>query len=404
MKDEVFHNTSRTCVRVFLIIAAVLTVAGSAPLVVLWVLSFRGGASADTRHSCFLAVCLIAPFMLAMLLSALLTIPTARRADRAFEQFRRGDLLARWEYSPDFWLPYVEAETHRLKIASRGLIGIFFVPFTLVALFIGYSVPRNIGNKIELCAVLLAGMTALSAGCYAIAKAVVRLRRNALLNCPRAYIGSSAIYCGGIFGFWGSQMLALQSVRLLPGHTPEHPGVLEFIIGLSTTAHRAAIGIDVATMLAMRPAYASSYSTRQVIPVPPGQELRAGEIVGLLRAAQQPPPHVSSHPAPPVAVAPTKTPHALSGAHHDPRSLHRHAVPWLVLTLVLLFGGLGLFLLAMPLDYNRAAGADPSSLATLIEVTGLLAWVLSPATLIMSIVQWLRSRRARILDQRFSVE
>ncbi len=200
-------------------------------------------------------------------------------------------------------------------------------------------------------------------------------------------------------------MRTLRSVRLLPGHAPEHPGVLEFIIGLSTGARRAAIGVDVVGLLAMRPVYMSSYSTRQVIPVPPGQELRAGEIVGLLRAAQQAaPPHVSSHPAPPLPSCRQRRRTRFPVRTTIPDHCIDMPSDWLVLTLVLLFGGLGLFLLAMPLDYNRPAGADPSSLATLIEVTGLLAWALSPATLIMSIVQWLRSRHARIFDQRFLVE
>jgi hypothetical protein len=226
------------------------------------------------------------------------------------------------------------------------------------------------------------------------ARAVIWFRRNALLNCPRAYIGRSAVYCGGIFNFWGSQLRGLQSVRLLPGHTPEHPGLVEFIIGWSAGARRAANVIDAATLLAMRPAYASSQSARQVIPIPPGEESRAAEIVTLLRTPEhtapiiEAEPRISRHPV--VAVAP-----ALSGVHHEPRSLRQRAIRWLVVTVVLLFGGLGLFLLAIPLDSGRAAGAQPSSRVTFIEVVGLFAWVLSPATLIMSIVQWLRSRHTR---------
>ncbi|MGD0464612.1 MAG: hypothetical protein ABSB74_19170 [Tepidisphaeraceae bacterium] len=308
MKDEVFNNASRTCIRIFLVIAAFFALIGIVPLVVLWAMSFRGGASADTRQTCILIAWLTSPLMIAMLLSALLTIPTARQADREFDQFRRGDLLVRWEYSPEFWLPYVEAETHRLRGASRVMFGVIFGPITVLALIIGYSVPQATGEKIELCANLVAGLTVLSGAYYVAAKAIIQLRRNALLNCPRAYIGLSAIYCGGIFNFWGSQLRGLQSVRLLPGHTPEHPGLLEFIIGLSTTGRRAAAAIDAVNLLAMRPAYMSSYSTRQVIPVPPGEELPAAEIVTLLRTPQHTaPPNKAtqghSYPAESVAFA-----------------------------------------------------------------------------------------------------
>jgi len=401
MKDEVFNNTSRRVIRVFLAIATGFAVIAIAPLVVLWIQSFRGGASADTRQGCFLMVWITSPLMLAMLFSALLTIPTARKADREFDQFRGGDLLVRWEYSPDFWLPYVEAETHRLRGASKGGFGLIFGPLGVLALYIVYFVTRDSENKIEVIAIIVALLAGLMSIYIVSAKAVIRFRRNALLDCPRAYIGRSAIYCGGIFDFWGSQLRALQSVRLLPGHAP--PGVLEFVIGLTD---RAAVAFNTVSILAMRPGFLSSYSARQVIPIPPGEESRAAEIVTLLRSPEHmaPPvkatqPQVSSHPAMPIAVAqpafvPLKKPPALSGVHHDPRSLREKAVRWFILTVILLIGGLGLFLLAIPIDSGRPAGAQPSSLATGIEVAGLFAWMLSPAALIMSIIQWFRSRHS----------
>ena len=408
MKDEVFNNTSRRVIRVFFCIAAGFALIGVVPLLVLWALSFRGGASADTRQSCLLTVWIISPLMLAMLFSALLTIPTARKADREFDQFRRGDLLVRWEYSPEFWLPYVEAETHRLRGAAKGGFGLIFGPLGVLALFIGYLEARDMESKIEVIAIVVALLAGLMSIYIVSAKAVIRFRHNALLNCPRAYIGRSAIYCGGIFNFWGSQLRGLQSVRLLPGHDAGHPGLLEFIIGMSTGAHRAMVAVDIVTTLAMSPTYASSQSARQVIPIPPGEEGRAGEIISLLRApkpvaaaVKADRPHVSVHSvAPPIAsvlYASTKKPPALSGGHHDPQVLHKKARRWLVVTVVLLFGGLGLFLVAIPVDSGRPAGAQPSSLATGIEIAGLFAWVLSPAALVMAIVQWVRSRRSPLL-------
>ncbi len=398
MKDEVFHNTSRTAIRIFLSIAAGFALVGAVPLLVLSVGSFHGGASADTRQSCLLAVWIISPLMLAMLTSALLTIPTARQADREFDQFRRGDLLVRWEYPPEFWGPYVDAETQRLRAVSKVIFWVIFGPAAVMALYIGSVAARTWRGRIDVYAVAAAVLIVLTGIYIFCARAVVRFRRNALLNCSRAYIGRTAVYCGGIFNFWGSQLRALYSVRLLPGHTAEHPGLLEFVIGMSTGARRTVSAINAAAMMTMQGGYAPSQSARQVIPIQPGDEARAAEIVALLGM----PVHVAPVHIPfrsPAAVAqPTvamaKKAPALSGVHHDPQLLHRKAVRWFVITIVLLVGGLGMFLFAMPIDSGRPAGSEPSSLATFVEIIGLFAWVFSPATFVMSIAQWFRSRHS----------
>jgi hypothetical protein len=404
MKDEVFNNTSRRVIRVFFAIAGGFALIGAVPLVLLWAENLRGGASADFRQGCLLMVWIVSPLMLAMVFSALLTIPTARQADREFDQFRRGDLLVRWEYSPEFWGPYVEAETRRLRSVAKVIFWLIFGPAMVMVLYIGSVAARTWHGRIDVYAVAAAVLIVLMGVYIFCARVVVRFRRNALLNCPRAYIGRSAIYCGGIFNFWGSQLRALYSVRLLPGHTAEHPGLLEFVIGMSTGARRTVSIVNAAAMMTMQGGYAPSQSARQVIPIQPGDEARAAEIVALLGT----PVHVAPavHAAPvhipfrsPAAVAqPTiamaKKAPALSGVHHDPQLLHRKAVRWFVITIVLLVGGLGMFLLAMPIDSGRPAGSQPSSLATFVEVLGLFAWVFSPATLVMSIVQWFRSRHS----------
>jgi hypothetical protein len=400
MKDEVFNNTSRRVIRIFFAIAGGFAVIGTVPLVLLWAENLRGGASADFRQGCLLTVWIVSPLMLAMVFSALLTIPTARQADREFDQFRKGDLLVRWEYPAEFWGPYVEAETRRLRSVAKVIFWMIFGPMAVTGAYIGYFVARGTGDKIEVWAVVIAVVTILAAIYVVCASAVVRFRRNALLNCPRAYIGKTAVYCGGIFNFWGSQLRALYGVRLLPGHTAEHPGLLEFVIGMTTGARRTVSAVNAVAMLAMQGGYAPSQSARQVIPIQPGDEARAAEIVALLGTPVHVAPAIKTaarvlSPAPVAqpAVAMAKKAPALSGVHHDPQLLRRKAVRWFVMTVVLLVGGLGMFLLAMPIDSGRAAGSEPSSLATFVEIVGLFAWVFSPATLVMSIVQWFRSRR-----------
>jgi hypothetical protein len=197
----------------------------------------------------------------------------------------------------------------------------------------------------------------------------------------------------------------------LPGHTPEHPGLLEFVIGMSTGARRATAAINAVTMLAASPAYASSQSARQGIPIPPGEEARAAEILAILQTpapatvqakaasahfeAASPHVEVAEPPVLPQIAnvgVPKKAP-ALSGGHHDPQSLRGKAKRWLMVTIVLLVGGLGLFLVAGVIDDSRFAGSGSSSLTTFIDVVGFLAWVASPATGVWSVVQWFRSRR-----------
>ncbi len=177
---------------------------------------------------------------------------------------------------------------------------------------------------------------------------------------------------------------------------------------MSTGARRTVTAINVVTMLAASPAYASSQSARQVIPIPPGEEARAGEIVNLFGMAPLAAPsakvetRVPAHAVAPVmkpAIAIAKKPPALSGGHHDPGLLRRKAFRWFVITVVLLVGGLGMFLIAIPLDSGCAANTQPSSLTTGIEVVGLFAWMLSPAALVMCIVQWVRSRHAAHLPK-----
>jgi hypothetical protein len=169
---------------------------------------------------------------------------------------------------------------------------------------------------------------------------------------------------------------------------------------MTTGARRTVSVVNAVAMMAMQGGYAPSQSARQVIPVPPGEEARAQEILGVFRMAgdSQPKGAVLSHMpssvqvSKPMVAAIRKVP-ALLGVQHDPVLLRRSARRCVIATVILLFGGLGMFLLAMPIDSGRPAGSEPSSLATFVEVVGLFAWVFSPATLVMSIVQWFRSRR-----------
>ncbi len=306
----------------------------------------------------------------------------------------------RWEYSAEFWGPYVEAETRRLRSVAKVIFWMIFGPMAVMAVYIGYFVARGASDKIDVWAVVVAVVTILAAIYLFAASAVVRFRRHALLNCPRAYIGKSAVYCGGIFNFWGSQLRALYSVRLLPGHTAEHPGLLEFVIGMTTGARRTVSAINAVAMLAMQGGYAPSQSARQVIPIQPGDEARAEEIVKLFRMAAESEPlaKVSSHiPSPahvaePMITAIKKVP-SLLAVHHDPVLLRKSARRCFVATVILLIGGLGMFLLAMPIDSGRPAGSEPSSFATAVEVVGLFAWAIAPVALVLSVVQWFRSRR-----------
>jgi hypothetical protein len=277
MQDEVFINPSRRAIRILLMIAGVFVVIGIAPGAVYLVLGSHapGGLKATSA----IVGLIMAPMAVAMLLSALLTIGSARASDRAFAAFRAGDLLARWEYPADFWAAYIATAVRQGHRNALIVLALVFGPTLLLGVFIGYSVPDEPAAKLAVAGLVLIAVGILTGLSYALARRLLSRRRTRLADCPRAYIGPTAIYCGGVFNFWGSQMRGLKSVTLAPPTKNGDAECLVFVIGLSKRAQNFARAADTINLVTLHPTFASQYTTRQEIPITPEQAAQARELL-----------------------------------------------------------------------------------------------------------------------------
>jgi hypothetical protein len=233
----------------------------------------------------------------------LLTIPNARKADRCFDSFRTHDCLAEWAYGEDEWQRYVRSEEKRLRKAGwvvAGFVGvILLVVWSIIAWFAtSGGRGRIIGMSFGTAAAL--SIAGIIVGCY---RLYIWKRRRRLSSCPRAFIGRNAIFCGGDFAYWGSNMLVLRSARLLEGDVPQ----LEFMIGTGGAAVKIARIADLVNTVAGHPTVTSQMTWRYTVLVPEG---RTAEAAAALSTILKPEPRKTV--VIPVAKAQTVLPLAAS--------------------------------------------------------------------------------------------
>ncbi len=269
-------NPFRRFVRNFLIMAALFFAVGAAAILICALpvaRSFGPNSGATTAIILTLALCV--PLTVAMLVSVLFTLPSVRRAERAFAEYRNGHYLARWNCSPEEWRAYVE-EVARGMIKmnwwfAAAILGLTCIPGIAATWNADNTLPAKIGLTL-----LMPGGTLIIGGTiYGIIRLAGRRRRNRLLAAaPQVFIGSDAVYCGGEFGFWGSGMRALKSVTLLQGP----PKTLEFNIGLTRAGEAAFAAVGTTGFAVRHPLPFSSFNNRQLVPIPAGAEAEAEQI------------------------------------------------------------------------------------------------------------------------------
>lgn len=389
---RLFRNPSRKAIRLLMILAAIFLAAGLPPVFFISHLGIvKGQPMTNFQGACMLCMAIGLPLGVAMLLSALLTIPTARQTDRHLSEFLSGHFLADWTYTPEQWGAFVASEARRFHRAAWIYFGIFMVPSAGIGLFIAWMASATTDSKVLHCMFVLAGAVVVSVPYFALARIYARRHHAQLLAYPKAYIGRNAVYCGGDFNFWGSGMRGLDSARILPGDPP----MLEVIIGLSKGAARTAAVIDSINFAALTPTYTSGMKARQVIPIPFGCEAQAQEIVNtLIKPPPSPapphpkitPPHVSTPPAAHASKAPATPPTAAM--------LHHRAHRWWRITAAMLVLGLLCFLLIIPLDYRRPTSESTSAATTIAALSACLFWLLCPVFLIYAIILTLKARSA----------
>jgi hypothetical protein len=292
-EPNTLFNQPRHTVGNFFWLAVVFLVAGLAT----WgILAAGSGGRTDGvddgwKTGLVLAMALFLPGALAMLLSALVTLPAARRAAREIRGFKEGASLVHWVYSPELWSWYVRDETRRIRRLGwwMGLGVLAFV--AVVGEIIVWATPGAAGGKVlwSLAALGIAvGMGAAIGGIYFV-YAARRGRR--LQGDGQAFVSANAIYCGGDFAYWGHSLWGLLRIDLIPSGTVEGPALLELTLGYSPSAGKIVGGLDMVLLLLGRPMLMSSMTVRRRIPVPPGQEGVAGELVeSLLQSRRSPVP------------------------------------------------------------------------------------------------------------------
>jgi hypothetical protein len=279
------NNPLRRFIRVFLVLAATFVVMAAMAASLLFVQPPVPKQPMSGGQTALILVLLASlPLTISMLLSALITLPAARQADRSIADFRAGRCLVQWEYGSEEWQAYVDAETARARKINWWIVALVGAATLITGVAAGWSGGKTLTAKIAWSLVFPVVTFVFGGAAIALVRIVGSRRRRRLLTSPRrAYISSNAFYCGGDFNYWGSGMRALESVRLLPGPPP----VLELVIGLSRGAKSASKAVNVAALVGGHPLPASSYTVRQRIPVPAGAEAVAEKLQRTLTAAVQ---------------------------------------------------------------------------------------------------------------------
>jgi hypothetical protein len=208
----------------------------------------------------------------AMLLSGLLTWPSARKANRTFAAFEAGDFLVHWEYKDPFWKGVVDAAGGRIAKGARGGFVLMMIFCLFVAMMPIWASP-DVHRKI-MWTVLAVPISAIpSYLVYWMMKRYQTRKTRRMREFPEAYIAKDAAYCAGDYLFWGTKFRALQGLKIL------HDGTIEIVVGMSKGVKGAVGAIDLVNLAMLHPSNASQQVTRMKIAVPPGEEKKAAEVV-----------------------------------------------------------------------------------------------------------------------------
>jgi hypothetical protein len=411
---ESFYNQPGRVARMFLIIACPLVGVGLPACFFLFSHFPQPNAPFTTRQGIALAGFVALPIGVAMLLCALLTLPAAMRARKIFIEFNAGNYLARWQYDQSYWQAYIDGEARRLRRAALWAFWIVFVVGLFVLTMMVINMPASGLEKIRVALVILASTLVAAFTFFVVVRAYAKSRCRRLMVCGEAVIGSHAAYMGGDLAFWGYGLRALQSARFVPGT----PATIEIVVGLNKVARNASRVIDTVNTLALHPTYSAGKSDTQRIPVPPGGEATARELVRKIN-------ELNLHPAPARALAPRDAPsheavvHSSAAtapvAHSSPsiepsakkktaalpatsETLHRRARHWWRITIATAIIGISLFLAAVVVDFKLPPKHAPT-VGDSLAAWGFVLVALSLIILPVALFQTFKARhRSRLRD------
>jgi hypothetical protein len=382
-------NPSRRVVRLFTILACVCLV----PAGVCGVLLALGGRFDPATHSDASVGCLATLFAcgaiaLAMLLSAAISLPFARTIDRDFAAFRRGDLLADWIFPPDEWNAYLTRERQRGGKARLGALGLIFAPLALVSAFVAFGLGSNLAERVGFAAAAWGVLAALAGLAFVLLRAASRRKFSRIVRAPRVLIGKTGVYYAENFALWGSNMLKLLDIRVVPGDPP----TLVFTVGPGSAARAVGAVLGVASLAAGSGSagMAMSNTIRQtIVPIP---SARLAEAEQLVRTLSQP---LRAAPARSAEIRPVLVDRPRAAANDGPappRSAARKRFSARALWLTAgseLVVGLVLILLANPSTSDQ--GAAVGAFGVIGDLCGFLLWIASVPTAIFALIRSLRS-------------
>ena len=326
-----------------------------------YVLKHNAWATKDTTDPLFVGGLVGLSLFAGMIFSAALSLPPVWRTRRAFADFRRGDDVVMWQYDPQFWAAYTEIDTSKLRKAAWTIFGFVGAISLMLAMLFIWITPKSLATRIEGSAIAIAvmgGVAAVYAWCV---RAMIAARRRRMLASNIAYIGHDAVYCGGRFDFWGSQLHGLSRVNFEPAKAPGAHGMLYFVIALSSGGRKVAAGVDVLMLSTMSGAQLSNYSDLIAVPVPPGEDARASDIVDRLMQ-----PRAVTATASAAASVPTDRPVHPAPPPPDAAEWHRRAKRRLRLAVLLLVISVILFFLIPVLD-TLPPGSNEASAGASID-------------------------------------
>ena len=406
MSDQ-FYNQPGRVARMFLLVGCPLIALGI-PAAILWRHPHQPGVTFNTLENCAVGGFIALPIGVAMLLCCLLTLPAARRASMIFCEFEAGKYLARWKYDDAYWHGYIDGEQRRLRKVSYGTFGIIVAGGMFVLIIMVVNIPESGRRKAIDGSVMMAVILGIAFTVASIVRAYANNRCRRLMNCGEAIIASHAAYMGGDLAFWGYGMRALQSARFVPGT----PAMIELAVGLNNTARNATRVLNLVTAATVSPAYRSQSAQVELIPVPPGSEAAAREIVKVLGELYLPAVATGAVSTSAFTSANTAAPAGASASNTAPvtpaiipvlptkpapspitwEALHRRARRWWRITAITATIGIALFVTAVVLDFN-VPQPHQATLGDSLAFWGFMLLIVSVLIVPIATYKTLRARR-----------
>lgn len=395
--SDTFYNLPGRVARMFFILAWPLIAIGTPSGVYLFRHPHQADGSFTTLEGFAVAGFIALPFAGACFLIALLTLPSAWRAKKIFAEFSAGNYLARWKYDDKYWSDYIAGEDRRLQKMSNLAFWCFFGLGIFIVIMMWVNAPESTRGKLIDASVIMASTISCGIAFFGIVRGYSSNRCRRLAKCGEAIVASHAAYMGGDLAFWGYGLHALQGARYISGD----PAMIELVVGLNDAARTASTLVTTLGVLALQSNYSAGMSQTQLVPVPPGSEAVAKELVKKIGELNFPPPPVQTdamHASPTTTIKPAPVVKPAKPPVTN-EALQRRARRWWHMTFTLAILGVSLFFAAVVIDINVPAHHAPTVGDTL-SVWGFFVFLLSFFTLPVALFKTLKVRRGRRVSAR----